>query len=214
VRSALSGLGAGGSGCETGVMASKPSVKNGRTTGTPQSPSAHGVVHRGRTGARSNGARNGNGNGARNGNGNGNSNPGNSRNNTTAPSSPPKVQRGEPTDSPPKSWWDTLGRQDRKDEPMRIAAGLHALADAMYTPGVEDLPARSRVQDTRLYQGSPRKSTSGNNGGTTRQPTNPRSKASNGGNGNGKVGAQTARQASSNGSKAKAKVQSATRRSR
>jgi hypothetical protein len=75
--------------------------------------------------------------------------------------------------------------------PRVIAAGLHRLADTICTPDVGDFPAPSDVQDARLYPGRQL-----SRSGTTRQPTNGRSKGtsdsneSNGRNGNGKARTQ------------------------
>jgi hypothetical protein len=107
------------------------------STKKTQTPSGHGVVDRGRQEPRANRqamkASNGTG----------------SKNTTSTPTSTKIPGNGKP-------WWAGI-----KDEPMRISAGLHRLADSIYSPQVGDIydhrPSRSTA--TRSKSTAARSST-------------------------------------------------------
>jgi hypothetical protein len=54
---------------------------------------------------------------------------------------------------------------------MRIAAGIHQLADAIYTPTQNDLPTRgTRMSNERLYQDQAPAKKAGNGNGAKKTP--------------------------------------------
>jgi hypothetical protein len=115
----------------------KAPVKSMARTGKPLTPSGRGIIDPGRAGSRPSNGDNGRSNNSsstktrassstRN-----NSNQSNTRTSSSA------------KDSVNGRWWDSYPR--RKDEALRIAAGLHQLADVIH-PGPQEMEAyRSRA---------------------------------------------------------------------
>jgi hypothetical protein len=135
----------------TKSASTKTGARNGNGNLGTRTTSGKGVINQGRQSPR-----NGNGS-ARTSSSNGDNN-----NDTRA-----STARASTRSNPPKQWWDA--KQYSETHPAQISAGLHSLADSIWSPHLGPDPENPRgrrsnpVVDERLYQGAPRN-------GTGRQP--------------------------------------------